>query len=243
MASNNPINTTHSRDAALRQLGRFNRWLLAGSVALTAVLTDVAANAFPGKKTTTHRAGAKAGAGAHTSTGESTATTPLAPPAQSPSSAESARVTPESSQAAPESSQAAPESSQAAPESSQAAPESSQAAPESSQAAPESSQAAPETSQAAPDPHRGKARTLSSPEGPEVREHERAGAALPTARWQALGTTIVMQALDRSALDDARAAVERELDAIDLACSRFRADSELARLNAASGRSRSSRRC
>ena len=59
MSPKNPINTTHSRDAALRQLGRFNRGLIAGSIALTAVLTDVAANAFPGK-TTSHRAAAKA---------------------------------------------------------------------------------------------------------------------------------------------------------------------------------------
>ncbi len=63
------------------------------------------------------------------------------------------------------------------------------------------------------------------------------GAALPTARWQALGTTVVMQVRDRAAIGRARAMVERELDAIDLACSRFRPDSELAGLNAASGRS------
>jgi thiamine biosynthesis lipoprotein len=62
-------------------------------------------------------------------------------------------------------------------------------------------------------------------------------AALPTARWQALGTTVVMQAREREAFADARAAVEAELEAIDLACSRFRPDSELSRLNANAGRS------
>ena len=64
-----------------------------------------------------------------------------------------------------------------------------------------------------------------------------AGAALPTVRWKALGTNIVLQACERSALKLARAAAERELESVDLACSRFRADSELSALNAASGRS------
>ena len=64
-----------------------------------------------------------------------------------------------------------------------------------------------------------------------------ANAALPTARWQALGTTIVLQACERSALKEARSAARRELEAIDIACSRFRADSELSKLNGASGRS------
>ena len=41
--------TTHARDAALRKLRRLNRWMIAGSIALTGVLADVAANAFPGK--------------------------------------------------------------------------------------------------------------------------------------------------------------------------------------------------
>ena len=36
------------RDAALRRLDRVNRWLIAGSVALTGVFTEVAASAFPG---------------------------------------------------------------------------------------------------------------------------------------------------------------------------------------------------
>jgi hypothetical protein len=42
------IHTPRSRDAALRRLSRVNRWLIAGSAVLTGVLTDVAANAFPG---------------------------------------------------------------------------------------------------------------------------------------------------------------------------------------------------
>jgi thiamine biosynthesis lipoprotein len=56
------------------------------------------------------------------------------------------------------------------------------------------------------------------------------------ASWQALGTSIVLEVVEPAALADARAAVERDLAAIDLACSRFRADSELTRVNAAAGR-------
>jgi thiamine biosynthesis lipoprotein len=61
-----------------------------------------------------------------------------------------------------------------------------------------------------------------------------------TASWRALGTTATVVAADADAdadaLADARAAVERELAAIDVACSRFRADSELCALNAGAGR-------
>ena len=55
-----------------------------------------------------------------------------------------------------------------------------------------------------------------------------------TASFRALGTTAtVVVKGDATALAVARAAVEDELDAFDRACSRFRADSELTRLNAA----------
>jgi thiamine biosynthesis lipoprotein ApbE len=57
-----------------------------------------------------------------------------------------------------------------------------------------------------------------------------------TASWEALGTSIVLRLADPAALDIARAKVEHELDAIDRACSRFRADSELLRVNRAGGR-------
>ena len=57
------------------------------------------------------------------------------------------------------------------------------------------------------------------------------------ASFPALGTTATVAVTgDRAALAAARAAVERGLDAIDRACSRFRADSELTRLNSAQGR-------
>jgi FAD:protein FMN transferase len=59
---------------------------------------------------------------------------------------------------------------------------------------------------------------------------------LGAASWTALGTGVVLRVSDAAALQPARAAVEQELDAIDLACSRFRADSELSLLNARAGR-------
>jgi FAD:protein FMN transferase len=57
-----------------------------------------------------------------------------------------------------------------------------------------------------------------------------------STRWTALGTSASVVVADRSELGAAREAVEAELAAIDLACSRFRADSDLSRLNASAGR-------
>jgi len=61
-------------------------------------------------------------------------------------------------------------------------------------------------------------------------------AVLRAARWRALGSDVDVRCTDGVRLDDAAAAVEAELAAIDLACSRFRADSELSRVDAARGR-------
>lgn len=86
------IHTAHTRDAALRQLSRLNRWLIAGSVLLTGALTEAAAHAFPGR--TIERsagAGTRAAPKAHAdASGGATsdgATTPLKPPAQPPQAA------------------------------------------------------------------------------------------------------------------------------------------------------------
>jgi thiamine biosynthesis lipoprotein len=56
------------------------------------------------------------------------------------------------------------------------------------------------------------------------------------ASWPALGSTASVVVSDPSSLRAARRAVESELEALDLACSRFRDDSELSRLNADGGR-------
>jgi thiamine biosynthesis lipoprotein len=57
------------------------------------------------------------------------------------------------------------------------------------------------------------------------------------ARWQALGSDAVLKLAQPGPLAEARTRVEAELQAINRACSRFRADSDLCRLNDESGRS------
>jgi FAD:protein FMN transferase len=69
-----------------------------------------------------------------------------------------------------------------------------------------------------------------------MRARHTAGARRGCASWEALGTRVELRVTDPGALAGARRAAERELDAIDRACSRFRADSELSRLNARAGR-------
>lgn len=58
------------------------------------------------------------------------------------------------------------------------------------------------------------------------------------ASWEALGSSVVLRVADPTpgVLARAQAAVRRELDSIDRACSRFRPDSELVQMNAFSGR-------
>lgn len=62
-------------------------------------------------------------------------------------------------------------------------------------------------------------------------------ATLSPEVFPALGTTAVVVVADPAARAAARRAVDRELDAVDRACSRFREDSELSLLNRAGGRS------
>jgi thiamine biosynthesis lipoprotein len=59
---------------------------------------------------------------------------------------------------------------------------------------------------------------------------------MDSARWHAIGTTAEVFVTDPAELARAREIVEGELDAIDLACSRFRDDSELALVNSSPGR-------
>jgi thiamine biosynthesis lipoprotein ApbE len=63
----------------------------------------------------------------------------------------------------------------------------------------------------------------------------RPGGGSATARWEALGTTVVLRVADPLWLPRASAILTRELDAIDRACSRFRPDSDLSRVNAHAG--------
>jgi thiamine biosynthesis lipoprotein len=57
-----------------------------------------------------------------------------------------------------------------------------------------------------------------------------------SASWRALGTTVSVLVAAAEALEPARALVAEELERVDRACSRFRADSELVRVNRAGGR-------
>jgi outer membrane biosynthesis protein TonB len=75
-----PKHSTSLRDAALRRLEHSNRWLVAGSVVLTAVFADIAANAFPGK---TLKASSASKGNAHTGSSKTT-TQPVKPPVQAP---------------------------------------------------------------------------------------------------------------------------------------------------------------
>jgi thiamine biosynthesis lipoprotein len=59
-------------------------------------------------------------------------------------------------------------------------------------------------------------------------------ATFATARWRALGTTVVLHA-PASQMSAARRAIEAELEAIKTTASRFHADSELSRLNRVGG--------
>ncbi len=58
---------------------------------------------------------------------------------------------------------------------------------------------------------------------------------ITSSRWRALGTTASVFVAEPGAIVGARHLLEAELDRIDLACSRFRDDSELMRVNEAAG--------
>ncbi|HEX3589390.1 MAG TPA: FAD:protein FMN transferase [Pseudonocardiaceae bacterium] len=60
-------------------------------------------------------------------------------------------------------------------------------------------------------------------------------AAVPAVSFPALGTTAAVVVTDAGALDVAHRMLRAEVDAIDAACSRFRADSEISRLQENAG--------
>ena len=60
---------------------------------------------------------------------------------------------------------------------------------------------------------------------------------ITSSRWRALGTTASVFVTETGAIVGARELLEVELDRIDRACSRFRPDSELMRVNEAAGES------
>ena len=58
---------------------------------------------------------------------------------------------------------------------------------------------------------------------------------IASASFRALGTTATIVVGDALLLEEARVLLESELESVDEACSRFRADSELVRANARPG--------
>ncbi len=61
------------------------------------------------------------------------------------------------------------------------------------------------------------------------------GGGPATARWEALGTGVVLQVTDPLWLPRVSAILARELEELDRACSRFRSDSDISRVNALAG--------
>src|SRR5215469_5939019 len=55
------------------------------------------------------------------------------------------------------------------------------------------------------------------------------------SEWSVFGTTAVLLVTDEAAAGRARAIADAQLAAVDIACSRFRPDSELSRLNESHG--------
>jgi hypothetical protein len=112
------------RDAALERLRWVNRSVIAGSVALTAIFADTAANTFAGG--TAHAKNASAASGRatkHKSSARKAGESPLAPPSEAPQQA--APRTETEQQATPTQEEAAPSQGEAAP-AQQAAPEAQQ---------------------------------------------------------------------------------------------------------------------
>src|ERR1700752_3376009 len=86
------LHHSHTRDSSLRRLALANRWLIAGSVALTGVLTEVAAQAFPGKAkaSSTTSSTHKAKTTTHSSSSQTSTSKALSPPSQAPEAASEA---------------------------------------------------------------------------------------------------------------------------------------------------------
>jgi hypothetical protein len=120
----------HRRDSSLRRLSVINRWLLAASVTVTAVLTDVVAHAFPSKSSTHKSTGStktrskqdrrSAHPVKHTSSG---APKSLSPPAEAPHPAPEPSTPSESAQSEESARAATPEQSAPASEAAKQEPE------------------------------------------------------------------------------------------------------------------------
>jgi hypothetical protein len=128
-----------ARDFALRRLTACSRWLIAGSLALTGVFSELAASAFPGKAVkagSAHRAtpaAAKARVQHESHVHREPPSSSLQAPAQAPTASpetHASEATPERHETGPENHETAPEAhTEAAPERHEATPETHSAAP------------------------------------------------------------------------------------------------------------------
>ena len=136
------LHSSHTRDAAMRELRRINRWMIAGSVILTGLLSDVAANAFPGRSAKGASGTQRKGAAHHKHHSHAGSSGVLRPPAQAPKA--SVEV-PAQSEEAPAAAQAPAEAPPA--EEAQPAPEAQPTQEAHTEAAPaQEPEAAPEES-------------------------------------------------------------------------------------------------
>jgi thiamine biosynthesis lipoprotein ApbE len=80
----------------------------------------------------------------------------------------------------------------------------------------------------------GRAGTLPEGAGDEAKAKAETAATV-AASWRALGTLVQLVVTEPRGLTEARRLLEADLAAVDLACSRFRADSEICTLQATRG--------
>jgi thiamine biosynthesis lipoprotein ApbE len=85
-------------------------------------------------------------------------------------------------------------------------------------------------------PRREAPRGNASGDAPRDNAHDASPDGEASAGWRALGTLVRLVVTDPRCLPEATGMLEADLAAVDLACSRFRADSELSGLRTASGR-------
>jgi thiamine biosynthesis lipoprotein len=84
-------------------------------------------------------------------------------------------------------------------------------------------------------PHTAAPDQSTAPDGATA-PHQSTGQADASARWQALGTLVHLVVTDPRCLNEARQLLAADLDQVDVACSRFRADSEIRALRTGNGR-------
>jgi len=77
--------------------------------------------------------------------------------------------------------------------------------------------------------------TLGEAESQEESERASGSQAETAASWRSLGTLVRLVVTEPRCLAEARRLLETDLAAVDLACSRFRADSEICALRASAG--------